>query len=465
LRLNALAGCVEPPKYSDSRAALSEQVSPYRSLRLHLAPSGNYDLTLKYMRELSAFAMGSGPDRSVALSDEIKRVFFDRFAREGDSSDITAVVDATIDPGMIWAVTTVRLSAVLRDASGREIATVSGEGQQTRPYIGGAGHPEIDGAYGLAGSAIADAARELAKNLDQSQALLAFARTNRPATQVASAPAAVPATLRFSEQPLLLDFHAPAYRPDDVAVIIGNADYSRIGRDIPNVQPAHADAESMRIYATKALGIRPENVILLKDATSAQLSEVFGTRDNPRGQLYSWVKPGKSRVFVYYSGHGAPGGESHEAMLVPTDASVSRLELSGFPLKTLFDNLGGLPTDGVTVVLDACFSGLSSGGNVLGGASPVLLDVKRPPVPPKLTLISAAASDQMANWESDGSHGLLTEYFLKGMSGEADKPPYGNGDGKVTLDKLKRYLDGTMTYWASRNWGRNQTAQILVGGQ
>ena len=49
------------------------------------------------------------------------------------------------------------------------------------------------------------------------------------------------------------------------------------------------------------------------------------------------------------------------------------------------------------------------------------------------------------------------------MSGEGDKAPYGNGDGKVTYGELGKYLEGTMTYYARRYYGRDQNAQIVVG--
>ena len=50
------------------------------------------------------------------------------------------------------------------------------------------------------------------------------------------------------------------------------------------------------------------------------------------------------------------------------------------------------------------------------------------------------------------------------MSGEGDKAPYGNGDGKVTYKELGKYIEGTMTYFARRYYGRDQKAQIVRGG-
>ena len=51
------------------------------------------------------------------------------------------------------------------------------------------------------------------------------------------------------------------------------------------------------------------------------------------------------------------------------------------------------------------------------------------------------------------------------MSGEGDRKPYGNGNGKVSLRELKKYLDGNMTYYARRYYGRTQQAQIVVNGK
>jgi hypothetical protein len=80
-----------------------------------------------------------------------------------------------------------------------------------------------------------------------------------------------------------------------------------------------------------------------------------------------------------------------------------------------------------------------------------------------MTVIAAGAADQIASWEEDDSHGLFTKYFLKGMKGEADARPYGNGDGVVAWSELGTYLEDTLTYFARRYYGRDQTSQITIG--
>ncbi len=95
--------------------------------------------------------------------------------------------------------------------------------------------------------------------------------------------------------------------------------------------------------------------------------------------------------------------------------------------------------------------------------TPIYLKPKETGIPPNITVITAGAANQIASWEEDSSHSLFTKYFLKGMSGEADAKPSGNGDGKVGYAELKRYLKGMVTRLARRYYGREQTAQIVIG--
>ena len=264
----------------------------------------------------------------------------------------------------------------------------------------------------------------------------------------------------FLSDPMVITFKKGPSRPDDIAVIIGNADYKKQGKDIPNVKPAYSDAATFKRYAMTTLGIREGNIIDMNDATGAQMNSVFGTDAHQQGQLSDWVRKDISNVYVYYAGHGAPGGSDGNSYLIPSDADASRIEINGYDLKTLYTNLGSLPAKSVTVVLEACFSGASQSGSVISNASPVFLKAKTPYIPSNITVIAAGASDQMASWENDGSNGLFTKYYLRGVSGEADE----DVDGNVTNGELKAYLHKTLTYYARRYYGRDQTAVFVEGG-
>ncbi|MDX1736753.1 MAG: caspase family protein [Alphaproteobacteria bacterium] len=264
----------------------------------------------------------------------------------------------------------------------------------------------------------------------------------------------------FSTKALKLDYRAAPEDPDDIMVIISNGNYQNLSQDIPNIVPAYADGNSMKEYAQKSLGIRKGNIIDLQDATSAQLVSVFGSRDNHKGKLYDWVRPNRSKVYVYYVGHGAPSNTDGSAYLVPVDADSARIDLNGYPLETLYANLSKLKAQEVTVIVEACFSGASNEGSVISNASPVYLQAKESNIPQNINVITAGSLNQIASWEEDKSNSLFTKYFLTGQSGAADRAPYGNNDGKVSFNEIKKYLDDTLSYFARRYYGRNQNAQI-----
>ncbi len=291
---------------------------------------------------------------------------------------------------------------------------------------------------------------ELRQQLKKIEGLITGMPSPVATPQLSSAP-------KFPSKQIIVHFAKSKPHPDDIAVIIGNANYEK-GKDIPNVTPAYADAEGMKNYAIQALGIAEDNVIFLKDATQKDLVGTFGNNGNHHGRLFRYLTPNKSKVFVFYSGHGAPGaGDTN--YLVPTDAEASQIDLNGYSLNTLYQNLSKLPAKSVTVVLEACFSGASEAGTVINNASPVYLKAKDTGIPSNITVIAAGAANQIASWEKDKSHGLFTKSFLMGMSGEADN----DKDSKVSWTELRNYLAETVTRSAMRNYGREQTPQIVVG--
>ena len=51
---------------------------------------------------------------------------------------------------------------------------------------------------------------------------------------------------------------------------------------------------------------------------------IFGIKDNHKGILYDYIKPNKSEVFIYYSGHGAPDINSNRAYFVPKNGNPDK---------------------------------------------------------------------------------------------------------------------------------------------
>jgi|GEM_PF-2304130 len=246
---------------------------------------------------------------------------------------------------------------------------------------------------------------------------------------------------------------------DAVAVIIGNKDYSC--GDVPAVEYAKNDAAVMRQYVTALLGYREGNVVYVENATGAEFRSIFGTQEYP-GRLTNMVKEGKSDVFIYYSGHGAPDPNTRQGYFIPVDCCPDDARLNGYPLETFYENLGKLSPRSLTVVIDACFSGGSNTGMLIGQASPLSIEVENPAVVDSNRVVLASSSgNEISSWYPEKRHGLFTYYFLKGLRGEADV----DGNGKLTSRELFDYVsdksDG-VPYVARRLYnGRVQTPSLI----
>jgi len=244
-----------------------------------------------------------------------------------------------------------------------------------------------------------------------------------------------------------------------VAVIIGNKNY--VGKT-PQVDFAHNDAEAIKRYVIDVLGYHQGNIIDLRDATKAELEATFGNNVSHQGRLFDWVRPGKSEVFIFYSGHGVPGLKNHRPYLLPVDADANQAEITGYPVDMLYANLAKLPAKSISVMLDACFSGETPKGMIVRATSGLSISAKLPDVATmsKMTVLTAAKGDQFASWDEDAKHGLFTRYLLDALYGAADSKDFGNGDGKVTLAEVRTFLNDEMTYSARRTWGRQQEAMV-----
>jgi hypothetical protein len=242
--------------------------------------------------------------------------------------------------------------------------------------------------------------------------------------------------------------------PDAVAVVIGNKDYQH--KDIPSVQFAHRDAALMKKYLTETFGFKPENILYMENASLAGFVSVFGSKDNHRGRLFNYLKPG-SDVFIYYTGHGAPELQQKQGYFVPSDADPSLVGLSGYPVAQLFENLSKTPYKSLTVLIDACFNGASDAGMIVQEASPVFIKSEiRVLNDPRNAIFISSAGDQVSSWFSQEQHSLFTYFFLKGIQGAADD----NKDGVVTLTELKDYLDKEVTFKARRLHNREQYPDV-----
>jgi hypothetical protein len=215
---------------------------------------------------------------------------------------------------------------------------------------------------------------------------------------------------------------------DAYAVIIGVEKYRAAG--IPRVDYASRDAKTMYDYATGAMGFDAKNVVLLTDdqATKTDFEKTLG----------SWLKNrvgAKSRVFVYYAGHGSPNPATGEGYLMPYEADPNYLEDTAYPVAKLYAALAKLPTKDVTVVLDACFSGQGGRSLIAKGARP-LVSIVTAKAASNTVVLAAAESSQISASNPERRHGLLTSYLLEALNGAADV----DGDGNIMSSEIYAFV-------------------------
>ncbi len=241
--------------------------------------------------------------------------------------------------------------------------------------------------------------------------------------------------------------------PDAVAVVMGVFDYA--SPQIPRVKYARRDAQAVRNYLVKTLGYRPEN-ILPSDPNTVLTAGIM--KNLVRNVLPSYLKAGRSDVFVYFSGHGAPSTGTQEAFLVPYDCDPNSVNPdNAYRMKEFFTDLADLKARSLVVVLDACFSGHAGNGQaLLDNVGPVLVRVKNPVQSiANAVVFSSSAPEQVSNWYPAKKHGLFTYFLLKGLQGTADA----NQDGKLTVGELEVYLTDEnegIPYWSNREFQRPQ---------
>ena len=212
-----------------------------------------------------------------------------------------------------------------------------------------------------------------------------------------------------------------------IAVVLGIEKYKNVG----NVSFASRDASIVKEYFNKSLGIPLENIYfkLNGDVTRGEMEKIFG------GWLKNRVNETTS-VYVYYAGHGAPS-EDQNAFLIPNDGDPNYAEVTGYSLNKMYDQLGKLPTDNVTVFLDACFSGQDREQKLLiKDARGLGIKTKTSAIPDKLNVFSASSNDQVSSGWPDKKHGLFTYYMLKGIQGDADN----NNDKQISYEELSNYI-------------------------
>ena len=244
---------------------------------------------------------------------------------------------------------------------------------------------------------------------------------------------------------------SPAYRhaerPQDFAVIVGVEKY----QDLPPAGFAERDAQAVKSHL-KALGVPERNIAFLIDNRAL--------RSSLEKYVEQWLPnlaTPDSRVYFYFSGHGAPDLKTGDSYLVTWEGDPSFLATTAYPVRRLYEKLSALKAKEIVVVLDACFSG-SGGRSVLAkGARPLVMKMSSAEVPQNLTVFSAASGEQITSTLENEGHGTFTYFFLEGLGGRAK-----DAAGRVTAQTLYNYLKPKVQDEARR---QNRDQEPVLRGQ
>jgi hypothetical protein len=220
------------------------------------------------------------------------------------------------------------------------------------------------------------------------------------------------------------------------AVVIGVERY----RDgLPAATHAADDARAMAQFFVETMNVPESHVRMLLNeragrADMASILEEWLPR-NAVAVGQSGAKNG--RVYVSFSGHGAPDPETGDAYLVPYDADPAFLKTRGYAVSAVNAQLEALSARGyeVFVFYDACFSG-SGERSVLAAGTRPLVPVKAITPRKGVSTLAAAKPQQTTGAAPGGGHGLFTAHLLTALRGAAD----GDGDGVVGVGDVFLYV-------------------------
>jgi TolB-like protein len=232
------------------------------------------------------------------------------------------------------------------------------------------------------------------------------------------------------------------------AVVIGIDAYKTLKPLGGAVRDATSVAKLLRQRGFKV------HTLMNEKATRAEIAGLLGD------DLPNQVGP-DDRVLVYFAGHGmTTGTKGHEmGYLMPVDADKGRVRSTGLNMREVQNWFAGYPAKHVMFVADACYSGLAVVTRSVG-LSPRLRDYIKQITDKRsrATIVAGGMNEQVL--EHNGQ-GLFTHFFLKAISGSADR----NGDRIITLDEVGAYLKPKVSQTALDQYRRSQTPQIAADGE
>jgi len=237
----------------------------------------------------------------------------------------------------------------------------------------------------------------------------------------------------------------------DAALLVGIEDYWQL----PDILGAEQNVRDWYRYLTTTREVSPSRITLLPndEATVEEIRRFAAKRTEQ-------VRSGGTMWFVFV-GHGAPSQDGSDGILIGADAKRSATSVYSRSLTRteLMDILGQGRQERTVVVLDACFSGQSTGGADL--VEDLQAYVPSAAVSPRAdaTVLSAGLANQFAGPLPGAGRPAFSYLVLGALRGWGDR----DGNGAVTAQEAVDYAGEALDALVK---DRSQTPELSgVGGR
>lgn len=239
---------------------------------------------------------------------------------------------------------------------------------------------------------------------------------------------------------------APA-RPNDFALVVGVEKY----RGLPNAKYAGRDAESMRLFLARTMGVPEKNIITLLD-DKAGMADIGKILDEwlPRNVTID------SRLYFYFSGHGTANLVDGVPYLLPWDGDLSFLRGSAYSVETLIEKLRASKARETIAMLETCFSETGSRCVQPRGLRPLIVRGGANSIGHSgINVIFAASLGETAGVNEARGHGIFTTEAIS---------RFGNIKGSRGGATLNKWFDATKrgVVSAAKKLDSKQTPQLII---
>ena len=227
----------------------------------------------------------------------------------------------------------------------------------------------------------------------------------------------------FENVDIIKGASAPPQR-NRYALIIGNEEYEHFSKP----KYAKSDSRTFREYSERLLGIPPDNIFYLENATYLKI----------KSELKKVLKilqtlDGDGELYFYYAGH-MEVDEKDNKCIVPTNSPNDEFKYE-IKLSAFLEELFKIPTQRNLLFIDACYSGVDrtsiQNQELLASRGGVKRQYKKDVLRGNTIIFSASGPFQPSSSADELKHGIFTYSLLLELK---------KSKGNITLGALAKNL-------------------------